>query len=78
MTKLSHRSTKLQFETDDTVWAPGGPRPVVVLATPYIAYVRLKGLKEMVPVSYGAIYHLAARLHAAKKRADKLAQKGKR
>ena len=71
MTKLRERKTRLQFTTADEVKERGKYRAVVVEAQPYTALVRLQGTRTTFPVSYAAIYHLAARLAAQQERAEK-------
>lgn len=75
MTKLSQRRTRLIFETGETIRSRGKLREIVVGADTYGAYVRLKGTKQRLPISYGAIYVLAAKLEANRVRAEKLAAK---
>ena len=75
MTNLSKRKSKLTFETEDVLKERGKFRQVIIEAQPHVAYVRLKGMREAFPISYGAIYHMAAKIAANEKR---LAKKGKK
>jgi hypothetical protein len=78
MTALSKRKTKLTFETADTVRERGRLREVVIEAQPFFCLVRLKGMRSSMPISYGAIYHVAAKIAAEKRRAEhKAARKAK-
>lgn len=71
MSALAERKTKLVFETAETVRECGRSRSVIIEAQPYIALVRLKGTRKAFPISYGAIYHAAARLAAVEARSAK-------
>lgn len=75
MNSLSQRKTRLQFITAEEVKERGRYRAVVIEAKPYTALVRLQGLRTSFEVSYGAIYHLAARLAVVKARAEKKARR---
>lgn len=71
MTTLSSRKTKLVFETSDAIRERGRLREVVIEAQPYYALVRLKGTRKAFPISYGAIYHAAARIASEEARSAK-------
>jgi hypothetical protein len=75
MTSILERKTRLIFETADSVVEKSAIRPVIVEAGPLCANVRLKGCRTSYAVSYGAIYHLAARMAAER---DRSAKKGGR
>lgn len=75
MTKLQERRTRLVFTTADEIRERGKYRPVVIEARPGCAVVRLLGLRTSYTITYGAIYHAAARIAANEARAAKKAQR---
>jgi 3-methyladenine DNA glycosylase Tag len=75
MSELAARRTRLVFTTADQVRERGKLRAVVIEAQPYMAMVRLHGTRTAFPVSYAAVYHLAARLAVAEQRKEKAAKK---
>lgn len=75
MSNLETRKTRLVFTTCDAVRERGRLREVVLEAQPYIALVRLKGTRTSFPISYAAIYHQAAKIAAAERRAEKKANR---
>lgn len=75
MSELATRRTRLVFTTSDTIREKGKLRAVVIEAQPYMAMIRLQGMRTAFPVPYGAIYHLAARLAVAEARKEKAAKK---
>ena len=75
MTSLRSRQTRLRFETDDCVRERGRLREVVIEATPYMAYVRLKGCREAIPISWSGVYNLAVKIKVEQARREKAAKK---
>lgn len=76
MTSLSTRKTKLTFETGDCARFRGKLREVIIeCESPFTANVRLKGTRQRLPISYSAIYDLAAKLEAIRVRAEKQARR---
>jgi len=75
MTALENRKTRLIFTTADTIRERGKLRPVVIEARPMCAIVRLLGMRTGYPISYGAIYHAAARIAVEAERAAKKAKR---
>jgi hypothetical protein len=71
MTALTQRKTRLTFETADTLFECGAHRMVVVEAEPEFATLRLKGLQHRVSITWGALYHYAARIEADRARTIK-------
>ena len=71
MTPLSKRRTKLTFETNNEVRYRGKYRSVIVEAQPEMALLRLRGTRTAFPVSWEALYHLAAKLEAVRVREAK-------
>jgi len=78
MTQLAQRKTRLVFETSSEVRSRGKYRQVIFAAEPYAAYVRLKGTKQRLPITYAQIYDLAAKLEANRVRAEKKAARDAR
>jgi hypothetical protein len=78
MTKLRNRKSRLIFTTADEINDRGKYRAVVIEAQPTVAIVRLAGTRTAFPVSYGAIYHLAARIAAEAERREKKATRNPR
>ena len=79
MTRLDSRKSRLVFTTSDTIRERGKLREIVVEPTPYLVTIRLKGCRQRLTVSYGAIYNLAAKIAAEqqrKERIEKRKQKG--
>jgi hypothetical protein len=77
MTRLSERRTRLVFTTANEVKSRGKYRCVVIEARPDYALVRLQGMRTSFPIAYDAIYHAAAKIAAARERAEKLAARSK-
>ncbi len=77
MTRLSSRKTRLTFETNNEVRYRGKYRAVVLEAQPEVALVKLKGTRTAFPISYEAIYHVAAKLEAVRVHNEKKARKKK-
>jgi hypothetical protein len=77
MTTLATRKTRLIFTTADEIRERGKFRPVVIEARPGCAVVRLLGLRTAYTITYGAIYHCAAKAAANAARAEKKAQSKK-
>jgi hypothetical protein len=71
MTKLRNRKSRLIFTTADEINDRGKYRAVVIEAQP-------TGTRTAFPVSYGAIYHLAARIAAEAERREKKATRNPR
>jgi len=78
MTNLRTRKSKLAFETDAEIRERGRSRSVLVEATPYIAYVRLKGTRHSLPIAWDDIYATAAKRYADRAKAEKQSKKGKK
>lgn len=78
MTSLANRKTRLVFTTVDEIRERGKSRPVVIEARLDYAVVRLLGMRTAFPISYGAIYHAAAKIAADQKRAERRARRGTR
>lgn len=77
MTHLETRKSRLVFQTGDMIREKGRLREVVIEARPGYANVRLAGMRTAFAVSWGGIYHFAARLQQEKERAEKKAKKAK-
>lgn len=77
MSHLADRKTRLVFTTSDTVRERGKYREVVIHAAPAYCVVRLAGMRKAFTISYGAIYHAAAKAEAVRARAEKLTAKRK-
>lgn len=75
MSTLANRKSRLIFTTGDEIRERGKSRPVVIEARLTCALVRLQGMRTAYPISYGAIYHFAARLAANEARAAKRAKR---
>ena len=75
MTTLATRKTRLVFMTSDEIREHGKYRPVVIEARPGCAVVRLLGLRTSYTITYGAIYHAAARIAAEQARAARKAKR---
>lgn len=71
MTHVAKRKTRLQFETSDTFQH----HAVVVEVDPFFATVRLKGKRTRFQIPWGAVYTAAAKLEAARIRAEKLTKR---
>jgi hypothetical protein len=71
MTALRERKTRLTFETADELRERGDYRAVVVEAEPTHAVLRLKGLRNRVSISWGAVYQFAMKLRADQLRREK-------
>ena len=77
MSTLANRKSRLIFTTGDEIRERGKSRPVVIEARLTCALVRLQGMRTSYPISYGAIYHCAAKAAANAARAEKKAQSKK-
>lgn len=77
MTALKARKSKLTFETASEVRDGRRYRPIVIEAEPEYAVVRLKGTRQRLTVTWEAVYHVAAKIEAARVRAEKLKTRGK-
>lgn len=75
MTSLEKRKTRLVFTTADQVRERGKYRPVVIEARPSCAVVRLLGMRQSYPITYGAIYHVAAKIAVDQARAERKTRK---
>jgi hypothetical protein len=75
MTALSHRKSKLTFETADVFRFRGKLREVVIEAQPYTALIRLKGTRQRFEVSWAGIYNLAAKIAADRARTERKQRK---
>ena len=71
MTALVQRKSRLTFETAETLFECGANRAVVIEAEPEYVTLRLKGLQHRVSITWGAVYHFAARIEAEKARQTK-------
>ncbi len=76
--KLAKRKTRLIFTTCDTIRERGKLREVVIEAHTYTCRVRLAGMRTAFEISYGAIYHAAARIAADKAKAERKAKRAGR
>lgn len=79
-TALASRKSKLVFETGDVIRERGKLRAVVIeIASPTVAYVRLKGTRTRFPFEWSAVYHMGAKNQAIRERNEKkAARKGGR
>ncbi len=75
MRKLATCRTRTIFETSATIHSRGKRRQIIICAEQYGGYVRLKGTKQRLDISWEAIYSLAAKLEASRIRAEKQAAK---
>lgn len=75
MGRLAERKNRLRFETDTKVFDRGHYREVIAEPTAHLMYVRLKGSRRSLPVSYQTIYELANKIEANRVRQEKLAKK---
>ena len=71
MNSLRQRKTRLTFETADVLFECGTNRAVIIEAEPEYVTLRLKGLQHRVSITWGALYHYAARIEADKARQSK-------
>jgi hypothetical protein len=75
MTRLDSRKTRLIFTTCDTVRERGKLREIILEPTPYLVSIRLKGCRQRLTLSYGAIYNLAAKIAAEAARKERIEKK---
>lgn len=73
--KLRDRKTRLRFETDATFRERGKLREIILEPTPHLLYLKLKGQRKRVAVSYQTVIEAAYRIEADRKRAEKKAAK---
>lgn len=78
MTSLGKRKSRLIFRTCDVVRERGRLREVVIECQTHSCNIRLAGMRTSFALSYGEIYHFAARRQAEKLRAEKKAKRNKK
>ena len=78
MTRLDSRKSRLIFTTSDTIRERGKLREIILEPTPYLVTIRLKGCRQRLQLSYGAIYSLAAKIAAEQARKDRAEKKRKK
>jgi hypothetical protein len=71
MTALKERKTNLAFQVEAEIRECGRYRKIVLEPKPFFLEVRLSGTRTRFPVSYEAIYQLAARIAADRERAER-------
>jgi hypothetical protein len=94
MTKISQRKSKLRFEVETEIYAPGSKtftlddgskmktrftrRKLIVECDEYTVTMRLKGTQQRLPVDWEGVYVLAAKKEASRVLAEKKAKRAAR
>jgi hypothetical protein len=73
MTQISNRKTALKVETSAEVRVRGKMRPVVLEfdSRGFVVYMKLKGLRQRLPVDFVTIYQSACKIEARRVAAEK-------